>query len=48
MLKKDLTKESPTQRKRRVSGGFKARPAVMTDKKTKIKSRKRKHKKRLF
>ncbi len=48
MLKKDITKESPAQRKKRVAEGFKARPAVMIDKKTKLKSRKQKHKKRLF
>ena len=48
MLKKELTKESPARRKKRVSGGFKARPAVMMDKKTKLKSRKQKHRKRLF
>ena len=45
MAKTDLTKESPKQRKQRLSAGFKARPAVIIDKKTKQKSRKQKHKK---
>jgi hypothetical protein len=49
MKKKALpTKESKEQRAQRVANGFKARPSVILDKKTKSRSRKVKHKGRLY
>lgn len=44
----NLNKESQAQRSERLNGGFKARPCVMLDRKTKAKSRKVKHKGRLY
>ena len=45
MKKSLITKETPEERKKRLSNGFKPRPNIIPTKKNKLKSRKEKHKK---